>query len=183
MLLFVGGLIQVYVGDLQYKPIVWAVDKKPIPVKYVSFASNDGSRVLFFYNCDDNTSDTIDLATAPVHPLLAAPSVYDEEILASKCKHVHAWENKYTLGVNLAALKKSQPDEYVFQIPIYIRGIRDAHILLTPSGDLNPENGYEIRKCCLKLKFFGSISNDFLFNNFGFSFVTQFSVVGAIHAH
>lgn len=142
---FIDGRIEVYVGDLQYKPIVWAVDRKPIDVKFISFASNEGSRVLFFHNCDGD--DTIGgVSAVAAHPVLLTPNIEDDELLTTKCHYEHAWDNKYMAGVKLAALKNSQPDGFVFQVPIYVRGIRDAHILLTSNGLLDAKDGYEFRK-------------------------------------
>lgn len=137
------GELEVYVGELQYKPIVWVLDKKPLDVKYISFASNDGSRLLFFYNCKDNYAKP-NTNRSP-HPLLEG-RVSDEEVLAKKCKHTHAWEETYDVGIKLAAIKNSQPEGYIVQLPVYVKGSRDVNILLTPNGSLDPKDGYEIGK-------------------------------------
>lgn len=142
-------MIQLYVGDLQYKPIAWVQDKKPIDVKFVSFASNDGNRVLFFKNCDESQTHDKGPFNGAAHPLLAAPSIEDEETLASKCKHTQAWENTYASAVKFSALKNVQSDGFTVQIPLYVKGIRDAHILLVPDGELDASNGYEFCKCWL----------------------------------
>lgn len=136
------GLIQLFVGDLQYKPIAWVVDKKPLDVKYVSFASNDGARVLFFHSCDETHIPATEPLHGAVHPLLAAPSA-TEDVLADKCKHVQAWEDTYATGVKLSALQNAQSAEYVFQVPLYVKGIRDANILIVPDGELDATKGYE----------------------------------------
>jgi len=137
------GLIQLFVGDLQYKPIVWVADKKPLDVKYVSFASNDGNRVLFFHSCEEPHVQNVGPLNGAVHPLLATPSIADEEILANKCKHTQAWENTYTSATKLNALTNAQSEENVFQVPLYVKGIRDAHILIVPDGELDATRGYE----------------------------------------
>lgn len=144
-------MIQLYVGDSQYKPIAWVHDKKPIDVKYVSFASNDGARVLFFHSCDENHVPATEPLHGAVHPLFAEPIVIDEKILADKCKHVQAWENTYTTGIKLKALEKSHSDEYIFQLPLFVKGIRDAHILVVPDGELDATKGYEFRKYSISL--------------------------------
>lgn len=144
-------MIQLFVGDSQYKPIVWVVDKKPINVKYVSFASNDGNRVLFFHSCDETHVPGTEPLHGAVHPLLAGPTVTDEEILGEKCKHVQAWENTYETGIKLNALKNVKSEEHVFQIPLYVKGIRDAHVLVAPEGELDPAKGYEFCEYSMSL--------------------------------
>lgn len=138
------GLIEVFVGDLQYKPVIYAIDAEPINVKYISFASNDGSRVLFFYNCDDKQAAAVLDDSSPPHPLFAEPIEQDEEILAKKCKHARAWEDKYLNAIKLDSIKNSKPDGYQIQIPVFVKGVRDAHILLTKENSLSPKDGYEI---------------------------------------
>lgn len=120
-------------------------DSKPLGIKYVSFASNDGSRSLFFHSCESDQWN-VGPGSAAAHPLLAAPALIGEEALSAKCHHIHAWENKYVEGIKLAAVKGSQPDGFAFQIPLYVQGIRDAHILLTTNGKLDANVGYEFCK-------------------------------------
>lgn len=137
------GLIEVFVGELQYKAVIKAVDHKPVDVKYVSFASNDGARVLYFYNCDDEKAAASTLPPLPSHALLAGPIDNNEEVLAKKCKHLHAWEDKYTTAIKLESIKNSKPDGFRVQLPFWVKGVRDVQILLTP-GTLDPKDGYEI---------------------------------------
>lgn len=141
---FSDGLLEVFVGELQYKPIIKA-SAKPIDVKYVSFASNDGSRVLFFYNCDDEKAakSILPVPAASAHPLFADAIERNEETLAKKCKHYHAWEDKYTTPIKLESIKNSKPDGFAVRLPVLVKGVRDVHILLTP-GSLSPKDGYEI---------------------------------------
>lgn len=151
------GLIEVFVGELQYKAVIKAVDRKPIDVKYVSFASNDGARVLYFYNCDDEKAAASVLPALPQHALFAEPIEHDEEVLVKKCKHLHAWEDKYTTAIKLESIKNSKPDGFRVQLPFFVKGVRDVQILLTP-GTLDPKDGYEIGKevelFFISLKFF-----------------------------
>lgn len=134
-----------FVGDLQYKPIVKTIDPKPLDVKYASFASNDGARVLFFYNCDDEKAakSVLPVSIDSQHPLFVEPIEHNEEVLAKKCKHVHAWEDKYTTPLKLDSVQNTKPDGYIVQLQLLIKGVRDAHILLT-TGSLDPKDGYEI---------------------------------------
>lgn len=127
------------------------LDKKPLDVKYVSFASNDGNRVLFFHSCDETHVQATEPLHGAVHPLLAKPTVTDEEILAEKCKHVQAWENTYATNIKLNALKNIKSEEFVFQIPVSVKGIRDAHILVAPEGELDATKGYEFCKLFIAL--------------------------------
>lgn len=142
---FLDGLLEVFVGEFQYKPIVKVLDAKPIDVKYVSFASNDGARVLFFYNCDDEKAakSVLPMPADKMHPLFAEPIERSEEVLAKKCKHLHAWEDKYTTPIKLDSIK-SKPDGFIVRLPLLVKGVRDAHILLTTGSSLSPKDGYEI---------------------------------------
>lgn len=112
-------------------------------MKYVSFASNDGTRVLFFYNCDGDKY-AIEREPKVPHPLYTVPIEHDEEVLSKKCKHLRAWEDTYLSAIKLDSIKNSKPDGFMVQIPVYIKGVRDAHILLTPDNSLDPKDGYEI---------------------------------------
>lgn len=137
------GLLQVFVGELQYKPIIEAFDSNPIKVKAASFASNDGSRILYFIDCDDKKAAAALAPTPAPHPLYAESIEQDEEVLKGKCKHLSAWEDKYETLIKLDSIKNSKSDEYLAQFVFYVKGSRDAHILLTSDG-LNPKEGYEI---------------------------------------
>lgn len=137
------GQIEVFVGEFQYKPVVKAVDHHPADVKFVSFASNDGARVLFFYNCDDEKAAKSLLPPAPAHALLAEIIDQDDLVLEKKCKHLHAWEDVYTTPIKLESIKNSKPDGFRVQLPLFVKGVRDATILLT-TGSLDPKDGYEI---------------------------------------
>lgn len=110
----------------------------------MSFASNDGARVLFFYSCDDEKAAASLLPPPAPHALFTAPIEHDEDVLAKKCKHMHAWEDKYTTAVKLEAIKNSKPDGFLVQLPLFVKGVRDAHILLTSGNSLDPKDGYEI---------------------------------------
>lgn len=143
MSLFSDGLIEVFVGEVQYKPIIKAKDPKPIAVKYVSFSSFDGARVLYFFSCDDKKAAASLLPALPTHSLFAEPIVHDDRELSKKCKHLHAWEDVYTTPIKLESIKNIKPDDFRVQLPLYVKGVRDAHILLT-TGSLNPKDGYEI---------------------------------------
>lgn len=141
------GLLEVFVGEFQYKPFIKAF-AKPIDVKYVSFASSDGNRVLYFYNCEDAKAakSILPLPATDAHPLFAEPTETNEENLTKKCKHSHAWEDVYSTPVKLDSIKNSSPDGYVVRVPVLVKGVRDAHILLTSGNSANPSDGYEIGK-------------------------------------
>lgn len=115
-------------------------------MKYVSFASSDGNRVLFFYNCDDEKAakSILPVPAANAHPLLTESSELNEENLAKNCKHTHAWEDVYSTPVKLDSIKNSSPDGYVVRVPILVKGVRDAQILLASGNSANPNDGYEI---------------------------------------
>lgn len=54
-----GGHIKVY-ADNKPKPLIEAYDPFVLPVKYVSFATYQGAKVEFLYNCvsDKTTQET-----------------------------------------------------------------------------------------------------------------------------
>lgn len=124
--------------------MVKAIDYHPIDVKYVSFASNDGARVLFFYNCDDEKAVASLLPPSPPHALFAEKIELNEDIPIEKCKHLHAWDNVYTTAIKLDSIENSKPDGFRVQLLLFVKGVRDAQILLTPGNSLDPKDGYEI---------------------------------------
>lgn len=65
--------------------------------------------------------------------------------MTKQCKHIHAWEDKYTDFVKLASIKNAQSDEFVVRVPFYVQGVRDARILV--SSDQDKKNAYEIGAC------------------------------------
>lgn len=74
----VDGLIEVFLGDKYYKPILRTVDEKSLPVNFISFASDTSSRAMFFYDCreaEDDHSEEPEHVT--VHPLLASRPIDD----------------------------------------------------------------------------------------------------------
>lgn len=73
-------------------------------------------------------------------------SFCDSTVLNKRCKHFDAWENTYTDAIKFKSMANAQADGYVFRLPIYVQGVRDAHILLSHSVDPDPNNGYEICK-------------------------------------
>lgn len=159
-------MLQVYVGEGQYKPTIEAFDPKPIKVVAASFASNDGTRILYFIDCDDKKAAAA-LAPKPApHPLYAEPIEQNEETLKSKCKHLRAWEDKYETLIKLDSIKNSKTDEYLAQFVFYVKGSRDAHILLTSDG-LNRNEGYEIGNFSLiRLDYIFLIQISFFFFSF-----------------
>lgn len=72
------------------------------------------------------------------------PIEHDEIALEKKCKHLHAWEDVYTTAIKLDSIKNSKPDGFHVQLPLYVKGVRDATILLTTGNSLDPKDGYEI---------------------------------------
>lgn len=155
---------------MQYKPVIQALDPKPIKVIAASFASNDGTRILYFIDCDDKKAAAA-LAPKPApHPLYAEPIEQNEETLKSKCKHLRAWEDKYETLIKLDSIKNSKTDEYLAQFVFYVKGSRDAHILLTSDG-LNRNEGYEIGN-------FPLIRWNYNFFLFKFRFYFFVSVIG-----
>lgn len=165
---------------MQYKAIVKAF-AKPIDVKYVSFASSDGNRVLYFYNCDDEKAakTILPVPASNAHPYFAEPTELNEDALAKKCKHTHAWEDVYSTPVKLDSIKNIAQDGYVVRIPLLVKGVRDAQILLQSGNSANPKDGYEIGELVFykfHIKFF--FANKF--STFFLYFLIQFSVDGAI---
>lgn len=75
---FIDGLIEVFLGDKYYKPILRTLDDNPLPVNFISFASDASSRAMFFYNCNEAEDDHSEEAEhVTVHPLLATRPIDD----------------------------------------------------------------------------------------------------------
>lgn len=67
-----------FFGDKYYKPALRTIDKNPLPVNFVSFASYESLRALFFYNCNtDEASGSADAESVTAHPLLATRPIDD----------------------------------------------------------------------------------------------------------
>lgn len=66
----VDGLIEVFFGDKQYKPTFGTVDENPLQVKFISFASSESSRAIFFYNCIESEESQSE-EPEQIHTLLA----------------------------------------------------------------------------------------------------------------
>lgn len=72
-----AGLLEVYIGESIYKPLISVVDKEPLAIKYVSFDALESSRVLFFYECADR--NLVSPAVTAEHPLLGRSVVATKE--------------------------------------------------------------------------------------------------------
>lgn len=88
----------------------------------MSFASNDGARVLYFYNCDDEKA-AASLLPPPASHMLLLDSVEDEDTLLKKCKHMLAWEDVYANAIKLDSIKNSKPDGFRIQLPLFVKGL------------------------------------------------------------
>lgn len=105
-----------------------AEDKTVLPIKYFGFASYDNSIAKFFYDCEGENA-------------------YGSDDLKSLCRYADASENEYKEFYKITDITGIRPNGYLINIPFYIQGERDAHILLTtgPKADRS-EAEYEICK-------------------------------------
>lgn len=162
-----AGLIEVFIGDSVYKPLISVAEENPLPIKWVSFDSLESSRVLFFFECVDRLVVSPSIIP-PDHQLLAKSGVVTKEgnteasmltkgmirhsfvkndiyfwtALGKQCKHVRAWEDKYADFIKVASIKNAKSDEFALRLPFYVQGIRDANILVSSGADT--KNNYEI---------------------------------------
>lgn len=107
-----------------------AVDKSPIAVNFVSFATSDNAMVEYFYNCP-----AVDKQLA---------SIKTKELTA-KCKYVVTVENTYNTFHRISDFNALQPDG-LMRFPLIIRGDSDAHILFATKKYFEWDIAYEIGK-------------------------------------
>lgn len=121
------GEIQVFIEHSRDPIAVWK-DPQPLSIQYFGFASYDNP-VKFYYNCHNDE-----------------PQTYDITELQNKCDmyKTHSYEYK-----DFIPIPANQPEGYRLSFLTYIKGKRDAHILLTDKTDANTldfDDLYEIRK-------------------------------------
>lgn len=108
--------------------VMHAVDRTPMPINFVSFATSDEALVEYFYNC-------------PIEDKQLASTKTKE--LTAKCKYVVTWDNAYNTFYRISDFNAIQPDG-MLRFPLIIRGESDAHILLSTKKQFEWLNSYEI---------------------------------------
>lgn len=109
--LFAAGKIQVFTGP-QRKPVISA-DIPNIPdIKYFGFSSYDNSPAKYFYACESE-------------------EVHAEADLRKQCQYTEAMENEYREFHQITNMAGARTEGYIVNFPFYVRGVRDAHVLLT----------------------------------------------------
>lgn len=151
------GIIRVYSQQNPWAPLLTAVDPKPLPIKYVSFAS--ASHTQFFYDVNEKIwlqpSEIVDTDAEHVvvepkaHPLLIHEDIPigKEELWFNTYFKVFNSINKknYESLFNLADIKNVKPEGYYARLPFYVEGPHSAHILLTPKTPVTEfDDAYEI---------------------------------------
>lgn len=128
----IDGEIQVFIEHSRDPIAVWK-DPQPLPIQYFGFASYD-NLVQFYYNCENDEPQTYGIAE-----LQTSCDMYK----------THTYEYK-----DFIPIPSNQPEGYRLSFLTYIKGRRDAHILLTEKTDTNTldfDDLYEIRKSRLYL--------------------------------
>lgn len=123
------GEIQVFIEHSTDPIAVWK-DPQPLPIQYFGFASYD-NLVQFYYNCQNDE-----------------PQTYGITELQKSCDMYKTQTYEYR---DFIAIPTNQPEGYRLSFLTYIKGSRDAHILLTEKTDTNTldfDDLYEIRKSC-----------------------------------
>lgn len=158
-----AGKIFVFSDLSAYKPLIWTSDPDPLPIKYISFASNQSEVIDFFYGCPQFAQQLPMVGVAPffedkslvkkpiainMHPMLENPLLYDgigSRALAYYSKNFESWTNSYD---SFIAVKDAwRPNGFMLRFIFYVQSIEGAHILLStePKTVVDNPNVYEIR--------------------------------------
>lgn len=153
------GNIFVFSDLSAYKPLIWASDPDPLPIKYISFASNQSESIDFYYGCPQFTQQlqeagkvapliTQKLITIGLHPLLENPLLYDDidlKALTSLSKTVESWTNSFDSFIEVKDIWR--PRGFMLRFVFYIQSHEGANIWLStePRLGVDHSNDYEIR--------------------------------------
>lgn len=151
------GDIRLYSENDYYRPLASAFDPTPIKVQYMSVKNYNKEVVdLYFGNRpEDNNEDVVqELIKAThdkvvMHPLLVKFKTLLKKlslpILWKYSKYYESWDQIYSHFVKID--HKQQPEGYLVRFPVYVRGSKDARIMLSSTQAPDPlkDNVYEIR--------------------------------------
>lgn len=111
VLLFSAGVIKVFI-EHQKEPLAVVVEKNPLPIQYIGFASKDNSLATFFYDCEGEHT-------------------YGEEDFKDMCQYAQAYEVGDTDFYKITDIPGSRSEEFILNFPFFVKTGRDARILLT----------------------------------------------------
>lgn len=154
------GVLKVFTSYNPWAPLLTATDVKPIDIRFVSFSSSN--RVQFWHDVNEEAIIGLPAPVKPIqidtdfelvekHPLL---NVLDypiglAQLFFQKYYKVYvttpAVSNKYVQFIQLSDLTNVYPDGYIVQVPFYIRGSGNAHVLLASKPNPTPfDDAYEL---------------------------------------
>lgn len=152
------GHIALFSSHDPFTPLLTAYDPHPLPIRFLSFASYRQNLVQFYFNCFDDNEYAKDAVKIPLLTRLGE----DEDKATSEtkvnqvgllthrykldtCKHVQAKENEYRTFVPLKDIIGAQYEGHLINLPLLIKGDKNAHIALTATDKPNWEtdNIYE----------------------------------------
>lgn len=111
---FTDGFIQLLtLENGNYAPLLTAFDPNSVNIKHISFGGYGGKQVEFFYNCPGDD-----------------------------CNQYHTSRYAYDKFYKISDMKDAKPTGYQLKMIFYVRGGRDAHILL--SSNENNQDAYEV---------------------------------------
>lgn len=117
-LIFAAGEIRVLVEqNNELRPLIQATHTNPIKVQYLAFSSYQNSKSEFYFNCPGDV-----------------------------CRQHVAFLPSYDQMYPITDLTNGQPTGFHFSMPVYLKGDRDAQIILSSSSNPNDTlgNAYEI---------------------------------------
>lgn len=154
-----SGNIFVFSDLSAYKPLIWASDPDPLPIKYISFASNQSESIDFYYRCPQFTQQlqvagkvapliNQKLKTIGLHPLLENSMLYNDidlKTLTNLSKNVESWKNSYDSFIEVKDVWR--PRGFMLRFVFYIQSQSGANIWLStePRLGVDHSNDYEIR--------------------------------------
>lgn len=129
VVIFVGnisaGQIRVYT-EHSLKPLIEFKDSTPLQIKYFGFSSLGQSLARFFYDCQEDKA-------------------YTESQLISKCQYINTTSSQHMQFKHIQNVPIKRSNQYPIEMPLYIRALSDAHILITSeNSDSSKRNGYEL---------------------------------------
>lgn len=157
-----AGKIFLFSEMSAYKPLIWTSDPDPLPIKYISFASDQSEVIDFYYGCPEFAQQLPMMGIAlffedkslvkkpislDVHPLLENPLLYDDidlKALAYYSRSAESWTESYDSFIFVKDAWR--PRGFMLRFIVYVQSMKGAHILLSTEPKITVGNHvYEIR--------------------------------------
>lgn len=150
------GRLSIWSAHNPFEPLLTTQDDHVLPIKYLSFASGAKTLNQFYFNCiDDNKDAPFELPeNLPTRfgeeEEVLVITTKTEEIIADKydlksCKSEQVKDNEYKKFIPLSEIIGETKKGETLNLPLLVRGEKNAHIVFTTSDHPNWEtdNVYE----------------------------------------